>query len=1074
MADQDKNEHQEKDPIVEGSLLWPIFLSVLLMIVAGGWALYDEFYTRRPYKSYQNDWLDVAHKAYTSKMSDAENEYLRVTNTPGYKQLEANLKAAQEAASGPYQELADELRLAIQPRLAVLDGPVKNGRSIVAAETFRVDTSGKRGEMSAQDRHLSNLDTVNSELTELHFPGEDEPVHWTYPQMLDEFNRLKALQGQIQSKMGEVKRPEAAARKALAEYVDAQMIGPRADSIQKLITGLDEFDHEIKQIHVKYADGELVERCESCHVGIRSPIELSYEDVGGRREFMSHPHMDTLLATHDPEVMGCSPCHGGNGIGVMSVEKAHGLYKHWLWPLHAKENVEAGCAQCHQEDFWLEDAEVFNHGKHLFKWRGCVGCHRHTAFTASEDEAKQVDQGISSTVSALKETQRELARTIAVTEDPDTPEDQLTAAFAKAPKLKQDIYQFEKRLESLRNKQGELLEEEKDIGPNLREVSAKLKPEWIQPWLAHAREFRPTTKMPQFAIDEDQAWSIAAFLWQNSDPVECGEYEEGDEVRGEELITARGCLGCHTISTSEFDDVGSSFASNLDRVGEKANFNYLVSWIMNPRHHNPKTVMPSLRLSEEDARDIATFLTSKVSEDAEYPEAEAVLATLQDQSRFAVGEKLVKHFGCAGCHEIKGLENEDRVGTELTLEGSKPLERLDFGLLTHDFEHDHKYKHKNFFEEKLRNPQVWDQGKSRAKTHFFERLKMPTFFEDPLPMVDEEGRRTRDVLARQIRELESNDDRSEEQDEELATLRKQEATLRDIDALTTFLLGSVEASMPPSLEYMPEGAAKDIQEGWWVVKKYNCQGCHQILPGETPDLWKVPIYEEGFGFPGVPGANGRPPTLVGQGTRTDPAWLSRFLLNPSLAGELPHGDERNGIRQGMMARMPTFYLSERERGALVRFFTAMSNVSENYVRPDVAALEEDMLTLGRNAFIAGDCANCHLLGGETDINPDSTYAPSFEQVADRIQPGWVHRWVTVPNTVIPGTAMPALLQEVESGDGGTRWVFDMENLSDAIKGRLGPEGIKLLADYPGDHADLLVRYFAHWNDTEAEFQKSKR
>ena len=46
------------------------------------------------------------------------------------------------------------------------------------------------------------------------------------------------------------------------------------------------------------------------------------------------------------------------------------------------------------------------------------------------------------------------------------------------------------------------------------------------------------------------------------------------------------------------------------------------------------------------------------------------------------GKKWVRHFGCAGCHEISGLEDEGRIGTELTFEGSKPIERLDFALLT--------------------------------------------------------------------------------------------------------------------------------------------------------------------------------------------------------------------------------------------------------------------------------------------------------------------------------------------------------------------------------------------------------
>ena len=46
----------------------------------------------------------------------------------------------------------------------------------------------------------------------------------------------------------------------------------------------------------------------------------------------------------------------------------------------------------------------------------------------------------------------------------------------------------------------------KKIGPNLKEVRKKLKPEWIHSWLRDPRAFRATTKMPQFRVNDDEAW----------------------------------------------------------------------------------------------------------------------------------------------------------------------------------------------------------------------------------------------------------------------------------------------------------------------------------------------------------------------------------------------------------------------------------------------------------------------------------------------------------------------------------------------------------------------------------------
>ncbi len=91
------------------------------------------------------------------------------------------------------------------------------------------------------------------------------------------------------------------------------------------------------------------------------------------------------------------------------------------------------------------------------------------------------------------------------------------------------------------------------------------------------------------------------------------------------------------------------------------------------------TVMPSLRLSPEDAEDIATYLMTQKKQD---PSSYADASFMDDPNLKAEGKKWVRHFGCSGCHEIAGFEDEGRIGTELTFEGSKPIERLDFALFT--------------------------------------------------------------------------------------------------------------------------------------------------------------------------------------------------------------------------------------------------------------------------------------------------------------------------------------------------------------------------------------------------------
>ena len=112
----------------------------------------------------------------------------------------------------------------------------------------------------------------------------------------------------------------------------------------------------------------LVDRCQSCHVGtdpliVPVTMTLTKADLGLAKSndapFTSHPDPD-MMKYHPLEKFGCSPCHGGNGRALDTVEKGHGRYEHWLWPLYYPENFNAGCQQCHASDMVTEHAPVLN------------------------------------------------------------------------------------------------------------------------------------------------------------------------------------------------------------------------------------------------------------------------------------------------------------------------------------------------------------------------------------------------------------------------------------------------------------------------------------------------------------------------------------------------------------------------------------------------------------------------------------------------------------------------------------------------------------------------------------------
>ena len=155
----------------------------------------------------------------------------------------------------------------------------------------------------------------------------------------------------------------------------------------------------------------------------------------------------------------------------------------------------------------------------------------------------------------------------------------------------------------------------------------------------------------------------------------------------------------------------------------------------------------------------------------------------------------------------------------MTAEGATPLERLDFAMLTQDAEYGRDplklhpndkekewYNHRGFFEHKLSDPSIYDRGKSQYLEPK-DRLRMPK------PFLPPEWR----------------------------------------TGLTTLLLGSLGAegaNVPAALFYSPpDQRRQDIQNGWWVIKKYNCMGCHVLQPGQ-----RVPVFSNTAEASMVPGA----------------------------------------------------------------------------------------------------------------------------------------------------------------------------------------------------------------------------
>jgi len=422
--------------------------------------------------------------------------------------------------------------------------------------------------------------------------------------------------------------------------------------------------------------------------------------------FKTHPRREVLLAdsAHPAEKFGCTACHDGQGVAVSSVKQAHGDVHYWEHPLLRGAKVQSSCTTCHLDVQKFQDAPLLTQGQILFEQIGCTGCH-------------------------------------------------LVKGYENIPK----------------------------IAPSLRKISAKVNPSWMVRWIENPHKFRPRTRMPNFDLRQEDAVAIAAYLWsqskeegdqwtqQHPPPTGLRESDPNEAAKGKKLVETIGCKGCHGFAEGEFSTVlgkDKDLVPNLKDIASKAGPQWTYHWIKNPRGFVPDTRMPSLRLSDDEARAITSYLMTLGSKPEPMPGIEEKFA---DAGNIKRGESLVRKWGCSGCHDIKGMEKESRVGVELTTFGSKTVDELFFGNRT-----DIKQTWEDWTFNKLKSPRIY-------ATERVEQL-MPQF-----NLADE-----------------------------------------DIRALRVLLAGFRERKV--AHRYQADQGLRVVQtvEGRRLMHQYNCIGCHEI------------------------------------------------------------------------------------------------------------------------------------------------------------------------------------------------------------------------------------------------------
>jgi mono/diheme cytochrome c family protein len=792
------------------------------------WAVWDETATRREYKDYQEaffkietDLADKQLKGARAKL-DADAEYKKLVAEK--KQIEGDLAGAKKGAfEDAKQKLQEAEFTAFDKQQNFTFTKSLMDESYYYFTKARHEAKGNENDPELKER-ANKLHAYEDQLR------KDEAAMTSAAKARDDLkskvdgftSRLGEIGKQIEKLESDVKESER--KYAAAAEKQGGMFGPATEIQQQNI-------EEIGR----------VDRCESCHLGANrggfETVQPAY--------YRSHPYRRTLFALHPVEKFGCTSCHDGQGRATTKfyahapTDNPHYAEKHfWEEPLLRGAMQEANCRKCHTEEYEL---------------RSQIRCESDTECPSVGEKGKQTKLKCDVPSQPLNPSDTSVAMlSVWPPKGEETkycvnPENNVAELVDLSPHLTRGRRIIEE-VGCYGCHPIEGYEKKPKPAPDLRHAKDKLTPGWIVEWIKNPKAFHPKTRMPNFFPEElapgeypktalptredksknpaepwkwtveQQTTALTSFLLAQSTPYTMADKLPlaGDAARGKELVLSLGCRGCHNVTEDEKDPAFIDHKNrashydhgpNLGNVGSKTNAVWLYHWLKDPKSYAPETRMPNLRLSDQEAADVATYLAG--SKDKRDFSAAVAGVNADDKAWVEDGKKLMNYYGCYGCHLINGYETTAGIGAELTEFGLKEVSRLDYG----DYIVNHKQQTwEAWLENKLKHPRVYR----------YERVdtRMPQF----------------DLTPEEI---------------------------EDVMVVMKGMRGKTLEAQVRGHKLSPREAERE--RGRELMRWYNCYGCH-IVDGHVGDIRQAKEYQGDaatFAPPNISGegAKTQPPWL---------------------------------------------------------------------------------------------------------------------------------------------------------------------------------------------------------------------
>lgn len=668
MTEEPNRKEGEFDETTSYSFLYFLVAGATLFVTL--WAFWDDEYTRRGYKEFQ----DVFFK---EQYARAETEYKEVSKKIQDKEQEILTAIASEAEklddNKEYEELADAAWKA-QIYLDEMTEEQKFAKSRLDEYYYyykKAMHEGKNFEVQ-----LAKVHDTEKEI-EKYNPVIEEAKR-NRDESEEKLLKFKAKKESLEKELGKMVSEKQILVGTMDYYKPLPFFWRPAEILQTVIPSYGK--NNFQEITYK------VDRCHTCHIAYDDPHYKDFEEP-----LKTHPNREIYIEKHDPLATGCTWCHKGQGTATAPTEHAHGSHHEMDQSVGINEPIllgnlmQSNCRNCHAPQVELEGAPILSKGKKLFIKLGCHGCHLVEGYQKERKVgpsllriASKVDP--SWLVRWVKKPKNYLPKTRMPSFYLDDKETLAISAYLwnvseKGYRVAEkflggDTAKGKKLFETVGcqachkvNGNGEL------FGPDLTRIGQKVNSDWLVSWIANPDEYNPDSIMPNLRLTVGQASDIAAYLLQfdRMRPQEGVVEQLGNPElikEGEKLVRRRGCFACHDIKGMEKE---GRIAPELTAFGNKQ-----VRELEFGDSHIPHTweSWARTKLQKPDSYRTERILDKMPNFELAADEVEAFMVLLKGFNGIKIpqqykknysekeltiekGRRLITRYNCRGCHMVE-------------------------------------------------------------------------------------------------------------------------------------------------------------------------------------------------------------------------------------------------------------------------------------------------------------------------------------------------------------------------------------------------------------------------------------